>query len=75
MIGLVVSKADIEDRQNFCILCFSEFKQLDIAGLTVLVGRIVRNIDAGAVIAVFVPVVKKSRDLVIGDAGQKVRNC
>ena len=41
----VIRDGIVEDRKPFIFLGMSEFNDLDIAGLTVLIGRIIGNID------------------------------
>ena len=70
-VCFVKGQSYIEDRQPFFILGFAVLNDINIACITVFVGRIIWDVDALLMITFFVPIVEKSKDLIFGYRFQK----
>lgn len=55
----------------FIILCFSEFDQIDITCLTILVGRVVGYINSLFLISAGIPVIQKGDDLIAAHCAEQ----
>lgn len=73
LVGFVVGQRKIEDRQTFVVLGVAELDDVDVAGLAVLVGRVVGKVDALSMILTPVPIVEKPLNLILGNVGKKAR--
>ena len=67
-VGFVKGKAQIEDWQPLVVLWLAKLNNIDITGLAIFVGRVVRDIDALPVIHAFVPCIQEAQNLILGYA-------
>ena len=71
MIGLVVGNGQVKNRRLFAFFGISEFEDIDVARLTVLIRRIVGDVNTLTMVSFCVPVIEKSKDVVLGNSIEK----
>ena len=75
LVILVKSNANIEYRKAFVVLGFPVFNEVNISCLTILIGRVIGDIDLLGMIPLFIPVIEKAYCLLPVDRFQKATDC
>ena len=73
LVAGVEGHRQVEDACTDIGLGLTEFEQINVSGLTVFIGGVVRDVDGLIVLALGVPVIKKADDLVLSHTGEKCR--
>ena len=66
-VGFVKGDSDINDGDSLVYFCVAELGVVDVARLQILVGRVVRNVDAVSMVSLRIPVIKETKNLILGD--------
>ena len=70
-VRLVHRNRKVEYGEAFVVLSFPILDDIDIPGVTVLVGRVIRDVDPAPVVTVLVPIIQEAYALVLADRVQE----
>ena len=66
-VGLVIGNGNVENRKSLIVLSFAILYDIDISGLAVFIGRVVRDVYPLFMITFTVPIILETKDLILGN--------